>query len=99
MTTDPNELSQTPGTPTGQELAAVASGDSTTGQASGTQPADQGSAQGDSSASSSSAVAADQGTAQASPAGSDQQPQGDSLEDRVAALERWKAAIDGVTYS
>jgi hypothetical protein len=62
MTTDPNELAQTPGTPTAQELAAVAATPTPTIPTPGTPSAEQQQPPGDSSVAHPLSPAAEQPT-------------------------------------
>lgn len=98
MTTDPNELAQQPGTPSGQELAAVAGEQTSIIPTSGTDSAEAQQQQGDSESATSSSPTGQQPPSSSPSADAAGQSGGESLEDRVAALERWKSALDGVNY-
>lgn len=87
MTTDPNELAKTPGTPTGQELAAVAGEQSSTVSTPGTPSAEGQSTQGDSGLPSSSTSSDQQGAeGSPTPAPAGQSKDSTAVGDRVARM-------------
>jgi hypothetical protein len=87
MTTDPNELAQTPGTPTGQGLAVVAGEPNQTIPTPGTPSAEPNQPQGDSSVASSSSPVAEQPTTPSPGTATAQQPvEGLNPEQKLEAL-------------